>query len=141
MLMANRMIKPIPALFVILIVVLGIAAAKPFVSVTAHAEDVILTNYPTYVLVYRNQNRWVDQREKESLDNLTRYAKRNKINSFSIVLPENADNNLYIERLLVLSHIMKSRLRNDTIVFRQELGKTPANTISVTPSTQKSVVE
>ena len=103
-------------------------------SAIAADDAATVTNYPTYVLLYRGTNRWVSQDDKESLDALSRYAKRNQIFSFRIVLPENSDNNLYIERLLVLSRIMKSRLRNDTIVFRQELGQTPPNTISVTPA-------
>ena len=127
----TRMLKPA---LVICVLALGIGVTKPLNPADAVAADRAETNYPTFVLEYRKNNRWVDQREKEGLDALTRYAKRNKIISFNIVLPKNSDNNLYIERLLILSRIMKSRLRNDTIVFRQELGTTPANTISVTPS-------
>lgn len=118
-------------------VVVFMAVVTPalfFSSPAAYAQSTVTKNYPTFVLPYRSNNRWVHQQDKDPLDALTRYAQRENIYSFSIILPENSDNNVYIERLLVLSRIMKSRLKRDTIVFRQELGTTPPNTISVTPS-------
>ena len=100
----------------------------------AQEGDVVEKVYPTFVLVYRDNNRWVHQIDKKPLDDLSRYAKREGIMSFDVILPDRHESNVYIERLLVLSRILKSRLRKESIVFRQELGTTSPNTISVTPS-------
>ena len=116
------------------ILAMGMALTPVSFATTARAQEVVATHYPNFVLPYRSSNRWVHQEDKKQLDALTRYAKRENIYSFDIILPENSDNNMYIERLLVLSRIMKSRLKRETIVFRQELGATPPNTITVTPS-------
>ena len=94
---------------------------------TAFAET------PSFTLPYRAENRWVHVEDNKPLNNLTNYAAKNNVYTFRVVLPESGQTNLYIERLLVLSRIMKSRLKRDSIVFRQDLGQTPDNTITITP--------
>ena len=93
----------------------------------AMAED------PSYTLPYREDNRWVHVEDNKPLNDLTNYAEENSVYSFRVVLPENDKTNLYIERLLVLSRIMKARLDRESIVFRQDLGDTPNNTIKLIP--------
>lgn len=94
---------------------------------------------PTFTLPYRAENRWVHMEDNKSLNDLTNYAAKEQIYSFQVILPESTETNLYIERLLVLSRIMKGRLKRDSIVFRQDLGQTPANTIRVTPLEEDKV--
>ena len=133
--MITPMIRTMRTLGMLTLVGSAIAATVA-IPAPVHAEEAKATHYPTFVLQYRKSNRWVAQEDKEGLDALSRYAKREGLYSFDIVLPEGNDTNVSIERLLVLSRILKSRLRRETIVFRQELGVTPPNTISVTPSDQ-----
>ena len=97
------------------------------VPTIALAED------PSYTLPYREDNRWVHVEDNKPLNDLTNYAEENSVYSFRVVLPENDKTNLYIERLLVLSRIMKARLDRESIVFRQDLGDTPNNTIKLIP--------
>ena len=133
--MTNPMIRIMRTLG--MLTLMGAAVAATVVTpAPAYAQEAMAKHYPTFVLQYRKSNRWVAQEDKEGLDALSRYAKREGLYSFDIVLPEGNDTNVSIERLLVLSRILKSRLRCETIVFRQELGVTPPNTISVTPSDQ-----
>ena len=87
----------------------------------------------SYTLPYRDDNRWVHVEDNQPLNDLTNYAEENSVYSFRVVLPENDKTNLYIERLLVLSRIMKARLDRESIVFRQDLGDTPKNTIKLIP--------
>ncbi len=112
---------------------LVIATSTAFVP-AASADDAA-----SFTIKYRDSNRWVHKSDKQPLNKLTRYAARNKVYSFEIILPEDSDNNVYIERLLILSRIMKSRLKQDTIVFRQKLGDTPSNSIRVTPFKEKPI--
>lgn len=113
---------------IITILSLLVIATSTVLVPTVSADDVA-----SFTITYRDDNRWVHKSDKRSLNKLTRYAARNKVYSFEIILPEDSDNNTYIERLLILSRIMKSRLKQDTIVFRQKLGSTPSNSIRVTP--------
>ena len=87
----------------------------------------------SYTLPYREDNRWVHVEDNKPLNDMTDYAKKNNVYSFRVILPENNKTNLYIERLLVLSRIMKTRLNRENIVFRQDLGDTPKNTIKLVP--------
>ena len=88
---------------------------------------------PSFTLPYRGENRWVHVDDNSPLNNMTDYAKKNKIYTFRVILPENNNTNLYIERLLVLSRIMKSRLNRESIIFRQDLGDASPNTIKIIP--------
>lgn len=92
-----------------------------------------LAEAPSFTLPYRGENRWVHVEDNKPLNDMTDYARKNKVYTFRVVLPENNNTNLYIERLLVLSRIMKARLNRDSIVFRQDLGETPTNTITLSP--------
>lgn len=107
----------------------GLAAIAVSVIVPALAY----AGSPSFTLPYRGENRWVHVEDNKPLNQLTNYAKKNKVYTFRVVLPENNNTNLYIERLLVLSRIMKARLNRESIVFRQDLGETPKNTITLTP--------
>ena len=97
------------------------------VPALALAEDL------SYTLPYREDNRWVHVEDNKPLNDLTNYAEENGVYTFRVILPENDKTNLYIERLLVLSRIMKARLDRESIVFRQDLGDTPDNTIKLIP--------
>lgn len=114
--------------------VLVSAAALCFtILASVTLAPVALAETPAFTLPYRAENRWVHVDDNKPLNNLTDYAKENKVYTFRVVLPENDKTNLYIERLLVLSRIMKARLNRDSIIFRQDLGETPENTIKLTP--------
>lgn len=112
---------------------------KAVLILTVFAVIVILPavtmaqSVPSFTLPYRAENRWVHVEDNKPLNNLTDFAEEKNIYTFQVVLPESGKTNLYIERLLVLSRIMKSRLDRDSIVFRQDLGNTPDNTIKITP--------
>ena len=95
--------------------------------VLTQAEDL------SYTLPYREENRWVHVEDNQPLNDMTNYAEKNDVYTFRVILPENDKTNLYIERLLVLSRIMKARLDRESIVFRQDLGDTPNNTIKLIP--------
>lgn len=84
------------------------------------------------VIPYRDNNHWVHQDDKAPLNKLTRDAASERATTFDFILPDGgADNPLYMDRLIILRDILKSRLKDGSIVFHQREGNTPANTITI----------
>ena len=95
----------------------------------AHAADA-----QGFTLKYRGENRWVHQADKAQLNALSNYANTHQVHTFEVVMPEQASEPVYIERLLILSKILKQRLHQPVVVFRQSSsGTTPPNTIRIMP--------
>jgi len=100
--------------------------AGPHVAQAADAQG--------FTLKYRGENRWVHQDDKAQLNALSNYANAHQVHTFEVIMPEQASEPVYIERLLILSKILKQRLHQPVVVFRQSSsGETPPNTIRIMP--------
>lgn len=85
-------------------------------------------------LVYRAENRWVHKDDMKSLNALTQMAKKKNLVAFDVYLPENGNETVYLERLVILRDILQRRLNKDEVVLRQRGTHKLQNTIQVRPA-------
>lgn len=88
----------------------------------------------SYDLVYRSENRWVHKDDMKALNDLTAAAKRGNLVAFDVFLPENANEAIYLERLVILRDILQRRLEKNEIVLRQRGTHKRGNVIQVRPA-------
>lgn len=88
----------------------------------------------SYDLVYRSENRWVHKDDMKGLNALTAAAKKGKLVAFDVYLPENVNETVYLERLVILRDILQRRLEKSEIVLRQRGTHKRSNVIEVRPA-------
>lgn len=83
-----------------------------------------------HALAYRAENHWVHQDDIAPLNELSAEAMRTGADTFEFKLPENADENLYLDRLVILRDILDKRLKRKVNLV-QVPGEAPENAISM----------